>query len=47
MMDDLLRMTFGSITNNDYETDDPVWIHVTLPLKFGSLGIQSVIQLAP
>ena len=35
------------ITNILFGDDDPAWLQVSLPVKFGGLGFQSAVQLAP
>ena len=45
--DDLLRNTLSGITNVHFQGNDPAWTQASLPVRYGGLGIQSAVQLAP
>ena len=45
--DESLQSIVSSITNIQFEPDDPAWTQATLPIGVGGLGIRSAVQLAP
>ena len=45
--DALLRSILGNITNIRFEDNQPSWVHATLPVNSGGLGIRSAVHLAP
>ena len=45
--DESLQCIVSSITNIQFEPDDPAWTQATLPIGVGGLGIRSAVQLAP
>ena len=47
LYDDALREILESVTNTLLTEDNQAWLRASLPVKFGSLGIRKVVQVAP
>ena len=45
--DELLRRILSSICNMPIATMDKLWMQASLPVRYGGLGLRSVVQLAP
>ena len=45
--DKSLKAIVSSVTNIHFADSDPAWLQVTLPIKYGWLGIRRAEQLAP
>ena len=45
--DDLLRRILSSICNMPIATMDKLWMQASLPVRYGGLGLRSVVPLAP
>ena len=45
--DEVQCSILSHIMNTPIECNDPAWIQATLPVKYGGLGVRSVVTLAP